>query len=252
MTRPFAVITGASTGIGKELALCCVQAGFEVLIVADEPGIRDVAASLGKNATALEADLSCDAGIARLVETIGERPVDALVANAGIGRGHAFLDQPRAAVRAVIDTNVTYTILLVHEIAARMLARGSGRILIVGSIAGYLPGPFEAIYNGSKAFVNSFSLALREELRGSGVSVTCLQPGPTDTEYFRRAGLLNTRVGRSRKDDARMVARAGFDAMMKGRAFVVSGLANKLGVFIMRFLPATFLARQHRKWSEPD
>lgn len=252
--RPFAIVTGASTGIGFEIACCCLDAGFDLVLVADEPEIHGAAAKLARPdaaITAIEADLATEAGRARLLKQVSDRDVDVLVANAGIGFGSAFLDRNIAATLKVLDTNVTGTIAVIHAIALGMRKRNSGRILITGSIAAYVPGPFQAVYNGSKAFINSFALALREELRGTGVSVTCLSPGITDTEFFRRGGQLNTKAGRSKKDDPRMVARAGFDAMMQGKAFVISGWKNKIQIAIARLLPDGFLTRQHRRWSEP-
>jgi short-subunit dehydrogenase len=255
MTHRLAVITGASSGIGRELALLCADAHYHLLIVADEPQIHEVAADLrtrGAEIASVEADLSSAEGVQRLCDAIGDRNVDVLIANAGVGLGHGFLDQTVDDFTRLLNTNINGTLLLVHRIGRRMRARGDGRIMIVGSIAGFLPGSFEAAYSASKAFINSFCLALSEELRGTGVSVTCLMPGVTESNYFRRAGLLNTKVGRSQKDSAAMVARAGFDAMTRRRVRIISGWMNNVRVGLMHFLPAQFLSRQHRRWAEPD
>lgn len=252
--RPFAVVTGASTGIGFELARCCLEAGFDILIVADEPEIQDAAGQLARSGAmikALEADLATEQGRGLLFASIGGRRVDVLVANAGIGLGRAFLDQDFADVTQLVRTNIEGTLAVIHTIARAMRARREGRILITGSIAAYVSGPFQAAYNASKAFVNSFALALREELHGTGITVTCLAPGITDTEFFRRGGQLNTKAGRSKKDDPRMVARVGFDAMMRGKAIVISGWRNRFQIAVARLLPDVFLARRHRSWSEP-
>ena len=147
---------------------------------------------------AVQADLATPEGVEALIAAIGDRPVDALLANAGVGLGDAFLDQDLGAAERVVDTNITGTIALVHVLGRRMRDRGEGRILITGSIAGFLPGSFQAVYNGTKAFIDSFTLALRNELKDSGVTVTCLMPGPTDTEFFERAEMLDTPVGRAR------------------------------------------------------
>jgi short-subunit dehydrogenase len=254
MTARFAVVTGASTGIGFELARCCAEDGFDVLMVANEPCVAGAAAQLaapGRTVTPLEADLSTDAGLEKLYATIGARPVDALLANAGIGLGQGFLDQDIERVKGVVTTNITGTLALVHRIGREMRLRKQGRILITGSIAGFVPGSYHAVYNASKAFLNSFALALRDELDDTGVSVTVLLPGVTESEFFRRAGTLNTKVARSDKSSARDVAEDGFRAMMNGNAMKISGLLNKVNVMIMRFLPATFLARQHRLWTKP-
>jgi uncharacterized protein len=130
------------------------------------------------------------------------RTADALLANAGRGLGRAFLDQDFAKAQRVIDTNVTGTVYLIYKIGNDMRRRNSGRILITGSIAGYMPGSFQAVYNGTKAFLNSFSFALGEELKDTRVTVTCLMPGPTETEFFKRADMRDTDVGTTEKDDA--------------------------------------------------
>ena len=183
--RQFAIVTGASTGIGLELARCCAQNNFDLLIAADEPQIETAAAGLrglGAAVEAVEADLSTLEGVDKLYDAakrIG-RPVDALLANAGRGLGRAFLDQDFGRIRHVIDTNITGTVYLIHRIGNDMRRRNAGRILITGSIAGFIPGSFQAVYNGTKAFLDSFSFAIREELRDTKVSVTCLMQGATE------------------------------------------------------------------------
>lgn len=151
----------------------------------------------------------------------------------------------------VIDTNVTGTVYLLHKIGRDMRARGFGKILITGSIAGLIPGTFQAIYNGTKALLDSFSFALRAELKGSGVSVTCLMPGATETEFFERAGMLDTKAGAGKKQAADEVARIGFEAMERGDGDVVTGWNNKLQAAISHLTPASMLAEQHRKTAEP-
>lgn len=249
-----AVVTGASTGIGLELARCCAEAGFNVVIAADEPQIERVAVDLrrlGGSVEPVEADLSTTEGVDKLCAAIGDRPVDALLANAGVGLGKAFLDQDFARVKHLIDTNITGTLYLIHRTANEMLRRNAGRILITGSIAGFMPGSFQAAYNASKAFLDSFSFALREELRDSGITVTCLMPGATETEFFRRAEMMDTKVGTEKKDDAYEVAKAGFDAMLRGDSDIVTGLKNKIQTTVANVTPNEMLARQHRKVAEP-
>jgi short-subunit dehydrogenase len=252
----FAVITGASSGIGLELARCCVREGYDVLIAADEPEIERAAHQLraeegASMVQAVQADLSTIEGVDRLYGAARGRPVDILMANVGRGLGGAFLDQEFDKVRKVIDTNVTGTTYLVHKVGNDMRRRNTGRILITGSIAGFTPGSFQAVYNASKAFLNSFSFAIREELRDTELSVTCLMPGATETEFFRRADMMDTKVGTEEKDDAAEVARAGFEAMMKGEGDVVTGMKNKLQSSIANVTPARVLAKQHRKMAEP-
>src|SRR3954467_292550 len=252
----FSVVTGASTGIGLELAKHCAKDGYDLLIVADEPDIHNAAEilkALGNgNVQSMEADLATVNGVDRLVEAIGGRPVDHLMANAGRGLGHAFLDQNWDETRRVVDTNITGTIYLIHKIGREMRNHGQGRILITGSIAGFMPGSYQAVYNGTKAFLDSFSYALREELKDTGVTVTCLMPGATETEFFRRADMLDTKVGTDKKDDPADVAKAGFEAMLRGDGDVVSGWKNKLQTAIASVTPAGMLAEQHRKMAEPD
>jgi uncharacterized protein len=204
-TRALAIVTGASTGIGFELAKCCARNGFDLLIAADEPAINQAAASLrelGTSVDAVEADLSTIEGVDKLYAAIGGRPVEALLANAGRGLGKAFLDQDFAQARRVVDTNVTGTIYLIHKVGRDMRDRKRGRILITGSIAGFMPGSYQAVYNATKSFLDSFSFALRHELKDDGITVTCLMPGATETEFFERADMMDTKVGTAKKDDA--------------------------------------------------
>jgi uncharacterized protein len=254
--RPLALVTGASTGIGYHLAQCCADDGFDLVIAADEPEINDAASALrtsGAKVEAVEADLATLEGVDKLYETAKRmgRPVDALLANAGRGLGHGFLDEDFAKARHVIDTNITGTVYLIQKIGQDMRRRGQGRILITGSIAGFMPGSFQAVYNGTKAFLNSFSWALRNELKDTGVTVTCLMPGATETEFFERAEMTDTKVGQDAKDDPADVAKTGFKAMMRGDGDVVAGWKNKLQTSIASVTPSSMLAEQHRKMAEP-
>ncbi len=252
--KPLAIVTGASTGIGYELAKLCAQNGYDLLIAADQPSIQDAATdlrALGVKVDALEVDLATTDGVDRVYAAVQGRPVSALLANAGHGLGHGFLDQDFAQVRHVIDTNITGTIYLIQKVGRDMRARGEGRILITGSIAGFMPGTFQAVYNASKSFLQSFSEALANELKETEVTVTALMPGPTDTEFFERADMLDTKVGQDRKDDPADVAKVGFEAMMRGDGDVVSGWKNKLQTAIASVTPAGMLAEQHRKMAEP-
>lgn len=253
--RPLAAITGASSGIGLELARCCAEHGFDLLIAANEPQIQQAAQELrsmgGVNVDVVEVDLATRAGVDRFCSAAGARPIDALLANAGRGLGHAFLDEDFEEERRVIDTNITGTIYLIHKIGLGMRARRDGRILITGSIAGFMPGSFSAVYNGTKSFLDSFALALRNELKDSGVTVTCLMPGPTDTEFFERAQMQDTKVATDKKDDPADVARVGFEAMMKGSSDVVTGLKNKLEATAASVMPSEMLAERHRKMAKP-
>src|SRR5947209_4785200 len=231
--RPLAVVTGASTGIGFELAKQCAQNGFDLLIAADEPAVHEAAEILKRHdiaVEAVEADLATTHGVDRLYEMARAqgRPIEALMANAGRGLGHGFLDQDFNEAMRVVNTNITGTLYLLHRFGRDMREQGFGKILITGSIAGFMPGTFQAVYNGTKAFLDSFSYALRDELKDSGITVTCLMPGATETEFFERADMLDTKVGQEKKDDPAEVARSGFEAMMKGESDVVTGLKNKI------------------------
>lgn len=254
-TKGLAVVTGASSGIGFELARCCAEAGYDLLIAADEPEIERAAADLrddGARVEAVEADLSRDEGVDRLYEALKGRPVELLLANAGRGLGHSFLDQEIGDIDRVIDTNVRGTIRLVHHVGRDMRSRDGGRILFTGSIAGFMPGSFQAVYNATKAFIDSFSWALRNELKDSRVTITCLMPGPTDTEFFGRADMMDTKVGADPdKADPAKVARIGFDAMMKGDAGVVAGFSNKIEAAMAHLMPSEWLAEQHRSMAAP-
>jgi short-subunit dehydrogenase len=253
--RPLAIITGASSGIGYELARLCAGRGYDLVVAADDPTIHDAARTfqdMGATVDVIEADLATLDGVDRLYAATHGRAVDALLANAGHGLGHAFLDQDFNAVKHVVDTNITGTIRLIQSVGRDMRNRGAGRILITGSIAGFMPGTFQAVYNGTKAFLNSFSFALRAELKDTGVTVTCLMPGATDTEFFERADMLDTKVAQDEKDNPSDVALAGFDAMMRGDGDVVTGWKNKLQSAIANVTPAGMLAEQHRKMAEPQ
>jgi short-subunit dehydrogenase len=253
-SRPLAIVTGASTGIGYELAKCCAREGYDLLVAADEGEIERAAMELrelGVAIQAVQADLATIRGIDVLLGAVAGRPVDALLANAGIGLGRGFLDEDFDEVRRVVDTNVTGTLYLLHRVGNDMRSRGHGRILITGSIAGFIPGSFQAVYNGTKAFLDSFSVALRNELKDSGVTVTCLMPGATETEFFERADMLDTKIGQSSKADPADVAKRGFEAMQTGESQIITGWKNKVQAAIAHVLPADMLAEKHRRMAEP-
>lgn len=253
--RPLAVVTGASSGIGYHLARCAAEHGYDLVVAADTP-LADAARDfeqLGARVQAVQCDLATTEGVMHLVQAIGDREVEVLMANAGHGLGGSFLSQDFEDILHVINTNITGTVHLIQFVARGMVARARGRILITGSIAGFQPGSFQAVYNGSKAFIDSFSMALRNELKGTEVTVSCLMPGPTDTEFFERAGMETTKVA----NDPKMmmppdeVAKIGFQAMLKGEADVVAGWKNKLQVVMSKVMPAQATAQMHRKLAEP-
>jgi len=247
----FAIITGASTGIGRELAKLAAADGYDLLLAADTPFV-DPSAGLSGNIETLEVDLSTFEGVDRLLDAAGGRQVDLLCANAGHGLGHAFLDQEVAEWRHVIDTNVTGTLYLLQKVLKQMAARDAGKVLVTGSIAGFMPGSFQAVYNGTKAFIDSFVDAIRNEMKDKeGVTLTTLMPGATETEFFHRAGMDDTKVGQQKKDDPADVARTGWNAVMSGKADVVHGFKNKLQAAASHVLPEGVTAEMHRGMAEP-
>ncbi|MBL0923000.1 MAG: SDR family NAD(P)-dependent oxidoreductase [Sphingomonadaceae bacterium] len=255
MTK-FAIVTGASTGIGFELASIAAQEGYDLLVVADEGLINAAAEDFrlhGTSVTALEADLSTMEGVDELLSHVEGRQVDILCANAGVGHGGAFLDTDPDDWCHSVDTNITGTVYLLQQVLKGMTARGHGKVLVTGSIAGYIPGSFNAVYNATKAFIDNFTDALRNELKDyEGITLTTLMPGATDTEFFARADMLDTKVGSDEnKADPAKVAQDGWDAMMKGKDRIVSGLMNKLQVAASGIVPPSILAESHRKMAEP-
>ncbi len=255
MADKFAVITGASTGIGFELAEIAAENGYDLLVVADEPLIEAAARDFqqrGVEVKSIEADLATLEGVDKLIDAAGGRRIDLLCANAGRGLGRGFLGQDVSDWRRVVDTNITGTVYLLQRVLRDMVAQGQGKVLITGSIAGFIPGTFQAVYNGTKAFIDTFADAIRNELKeASGITITTLMPGPTETEFFDRADMLDTKVGSQQKDDPGKVARDGWDALMKGEAHIVSGWKNKMQAAAAHVAPASILAEQHRRMAEP-
>lgn len=251
--RKLAIVTGASSGIGLEIARIAAEDGYDLIVAADEP-LVDAAAglkNLGVNVQSVEADLATDQGVAQLLNVAGNRPVDVLVANAGRGHGGAFVDQDPKRWKHTIGTNVIGTLLLIQPVLRQMLERAEGRILVTGSIAGYIPGSFNAVYNGTKAFIDNFCAAISDEIKDSRVTVTVLKPGATETEFFRRADMLDTKVGQQKKDDPADVAKTGWKAMLEGERSVVHGLMNKAKVLAAGVTPETVTASRHRAQAEP-
>ncbi|MCB5179211.1 SDR family NAD(P)-dependent oxidoreductase [Streptomyces antimicrobicus] len=256
-SRPLAVVTGASTGIGYEIARELADAGHDLIVAAEDPGIHDAARRLARHTREVEAvraDLATYDGAETLVHAVrtGRRPVSVLVLNAGVGRAGRFLETDLADTARVIDLDIVSTVHLARRLLPDMADRGAGRVLLTSSVAAELPGPYHAVYNASKAFLDSFGLALRDELSGSGVLVTVLLPGATDTRFFARAGLLGTRLGRTRKDDPALVARQACRALAAGRARVVAGsAATRVGARVLRVLPRRVRAALHRRLARP-
>jgi short-subunit dehydrogenase len=256
LKRKFAVITGASSGIGFELARQCLEHGFDVLICAEDATIMVAATKLANagNVIPVQADLATYDGVQLLDEAIlaTHRPVDALLLNAGIGVGGSFLDTPLAAELEMIALNCIHTVHVGKRVIPRMVARGRGQVLITGSIASGSPNPYQAVYGATEAFVAAFGEALRAELRDANVTVTVLLPGPTETNFFRRAAQTNTRVGQSKKDDPAEVARQGLEAMLAGRASAVPGSLRHRALGVVNdLLPETIKAVRAARATKP-
>ncbi|WBB80897.1 SDR family NAD(P)-dependent oxidoreductase [Micromonospora sp. WMMD882] len=257
--RPLAVVTGASSGIGYELAGQFVAHGYDVVAAAEDDGIRTAADSLhrdgGPQVRPVQVDLTTPDGVEELCAAVADtgRAVDALALNAGRGAGGEFVGGTDLRDElAVVDLNVRSTVHLAKRLLPGMVERGAGRVLFTSSIAATMPGPFQAVYNASKSFTQSFAEALRNELKDTGVTVTALMPGPTDTEFFDRAEMNDTKVGAGKKDDPRTVAEQGFAAMMKGEQAEAAGsLKNKAQVAASRLIPDRLKAEQHRRMAEP-
>lgn len=240
--RPLAVITGASSGIGYELAKVFARNRFDLIIAAEDPRIHGVATELksyGGEIQSVQVDLATEKGVKKLYDRIREagRPVDSVVMNAGVGVGGEFVTTKLEEELNLIELNVVSLIRLTKLVLPDMIARGRGRLLYTSSIAAEMPGPYYAVYAASKAFVQSFSEAIRNEVKDKGVTVTALQPGATETNFFARANMMNTKAGESAKDDPAEVAQDGFDAMMEGRDHVIAGsLKNRFQVGISKFV----------------
>ncbi len=255
--RPLAVVTGASSGIGLELAKILAAEGFDLVIASEGDRIAQAAETLrehGAEVETVQVDLATHDGTERLAGRVKElaRPVEVLALNAGRSIGHAFLDGPLDEHLLVVDLNCRSTVHLAHRLVPAMVEQGRGRVLITSSVASTVPGPFQSTYNASKSFLQSFSLALREELKDSGVTVTALMPGPTDTEVFERAEMGDTKVGAGKKDPPEQVARQAYEGMMAGDERVRGGgLGSKLQGIVGRFGPDSVKAKVFVREAEP-
>jgi len=256
--RPLALITGASSGIGLELARQFAEHGFDLVVTAEDAELPGAAEGLrrdGAGVTAVRVDLAKAGAVDELYATVRAtgRPLAAAALNAGVGAGGAFAtDTDLGDELRLVDLNVRSTVHLAKYVVRDMVARDEGRILFTSSIASTMPGAFQAVYNASKSFVQSLALALREELKDTGVTVTSLMPGPTDTEFFERADMLDTRIGQGPKDDPADVARQGFEALMSDDERVVAaGAKTKLQGHASHVLPDSVKAKMHRKMAEP-
>ncbi len=256
-SRKFGVVTGASSGIGYELAKQFAQNGFDLLIAADGEGINQAARdleALGAQVKPVQVNLAEHEGIHELLSQIQSagRPVDAVAINAGFGLSGRFVETDLKTEMDMVRLNVMSVLHLTKYMVKDMVGRGSGRILITSSIAGTMPTPYEAVYGATKAFDRSLAQSLREELKETGVTVTTLMPGATETNFFHRAQADDTKLGQSEKDDPADVAEEGFEAMMAGKDHVVAGsLKNKFQAAAGYALPDPLVAKAHAGMSAP-
>ncbi len=255
--RPLALVTGASSGIGLELARQFAEHGFDLVVTAEDAELTTAADQLrapGTTVQTVRADLRTPEGTQAVYDAVTAtgRPLAAAALNAGVGRGGPFVDNPLEDELAIIDLNVRSTVVLAKSVVRDMAARGEGRVLFTSSVASTMPGPYQAVYNASKSFVQSFAEALAAELRDTGVTVTSLMPGPTDTEFFERGDLMDTKLGQGPKDDPAQVARQGFEALMEGETKVLGGsVMSKAQAVVNSVLPDRVKSAGHAKMAEP-
>ena len=255
-TRPLALVTGGSNGIGLELARQFANNGYDLLLAAEDGGhLADASRELSSTGAIVNthaADLSREDAVDGLYRSLEGRTVDALCVNAGVGLGGEFTQTDLQRELRMIDLNVRGAVQLTKLVAKDMAARRSGKILFTSSIAASMPDPFEAVYGSTKVFLRWFGASLREELKDSGVTVTVLMPGVTDTNFFRRANMMSTKAGVSKsKDDPAVVAKTAFDALMAGRDKAIPYAKNKIMTMVAESLPDRVAARAHRGLSEP-
>jgi short-subunit dehydrogenase len=258
-SRPLALITGASSGIGYELAKQFAEHGYDLVVNAEDDAIRDAAQQLaasGAHVEPVQADLTDPAQVESLYAAVAAtgRPLDAAALNAGVGQGGAFVDTDLADDLEIIDLNVRSTVQLAKRVLTDMVDRNAGKVLITSSIASTMPGPYQAVYNASKSFLQSFAEALQNELKDTEVTVTSLMPGPTDTAFFDRADMTdNTKIGQQKKDDPAEVAAQGFEALMAGRRRIVAGsLKTKAQGAANKVLPDRLKSAAHERLAKPD
>lgn len=254
-----AVITGASSGIGYNLAKVFAENGYDVAIASNGDRLESSAAdfqAVGASVHAFQADLATFDGVHKFwqeVESLG-RPIDAVAINAGVGVGGLFAETALDEEINMVRLNVEGTVHLAKHAVQHMLARGAGKILFTASIAGEMIAPREAVYAATKAFDLSFAKSLRAELEGTGITVTALQPGPVDTDFFHRAGMDDTQVGQEGKKESEPyeVAKQGFEALMAGDKHVyAASLKTKIEGAVANFVPDAVKAAMHEKMAKP-
>lgn len=257
-TKHFALITGASSGIGYELAKLFAKDGFNLIIVGrDTTKLQQVANILeqqGIEVIAHAADLFQPNAAFELYEEIKARniQIDVLVNDAGQGSYGKFIETDLDKELNIIQLNIISLVTLTKLFVKDMVTRGTGKILNLSSIAGKMPGPYQAVYHGTKAFVHSFNESIRAELADTPVTITSLLPGPTATDFFRNADMLDSKIVQDGDmADPADVARDGYEALLAGKDMVVSGFKNKLQVAAGNLTPDSLQAKQLGKMQEP-
>lgn len=258
--RPLALITGASSGIGYEIARKFGEQGYDLLVVSDNREKLSAAAerlsqlSGEPGIEVVTADLTTPNGVNKVYERAKQlgRPIDVLVANAGVGVHGSFDETNLDDEIALINLNVTSQVHLIKLVLRDMRERDAGNILITSSIAGILPGPHMAVYAASKAFLRFFGQGIREELKGTGINVTVLMPGPTETDFFERADMLDTKVGQSKKQSAEEVAEAAFNALGDREDHVIPGAKNRLQAGMAKVMSDPARAKVHGAQTKRD
>lgn len=259
MANPLAIVTGASSGIGFSLAKELASRGYDLVLSSAgsrlDSAVNEVR-SFGTNVTEFKSDLATKAGVTALWGELLElgRPIEIACLNAGVGVGGLFWETDLEEELNMVDLNCRGTVHLAKHVVQHMRQRGSGRILFTASIAGEMVAPREAVYAATKAFVLSFAHSLRYELRDTGVSVTALQPGPVDTDFFHRAGMDDTKVGSEGKKESQPddVAKQGIDALLDGKDHVyAASIKTKLEGAVANFVPGALKGAMHEKMAKP-
>jgi short-subunit dehydrogenase len=252
------LITGGSQGIGLELARIFAANDFDLVLVARRQEQLDQAAQelrkLGAGVTVIAKDLFDTANARALYDEVQARQIniDVLVNNAGQGLFGKFIETDLEEEMTIVQLNICSLVTLTKLFVKDMLQRGAGKILNVSSIAGKVPGPYQSVYHGTKAFVHSFTEAVRNELKDTGVTLTSLLPGATDTDFFHKADMEASKIAQDDKlADPAQVAKDGYEALMQGKDMVVSGMQNKLLVAMSNVLPDSLAAETMRKQQEP-
>lgn len=254
-----AVITGASCGIGYQLAKQFAENGYDIFITSESPGIYNAEIDFrdrGYTVNVFQMDLRDPEGVELLYERIKSlnRPVDAIAINAGVGVGGCTFDKTDLRRETdMVKLNIISTIHLTKLVLRDMLKQGHGRILFTSCVTAIMPGPYESVYAGTKSFILSFAEALRYEVKHKGITITALLPGPTETSFFLRAGMDDTKVGRAKKEDPAKVAEQGFKALMRGDDMVIAGsMMNWFQSTAARLLPFATATRWHGTLSKPN